>query len=52
VPVEQDDTPQTLSDRILKEEHRIYPEAVRLFFEDRLRIEGRRVRILPPVSGE
>ena len=52
VPVEQDDTPQSLSDRILEEEHRIYPEAVRLFFQDRLRIEGRRVRILPPVSGE
>jgi phosphoribosylglycinamide formyltransferase-1 len=51
VPVEQDDTPQSLSDRILKEEHRIYPEAVRLFFEERLRIEGRRVRILPP-AGE
>jgi len=52
VPVEQDDTIQTLSDRILKEEHRIYPEAIRLFFEDRLRIEGRRVRILPPVHGD
>ena len=52
VPVEQDDTPQSLSDRILKEEHRIYPEAVRLFFEDRLRIEGRRVRILPPALKE
>jgi len=52
VPVEQDDTPQSLSDRILKEEHRIYPEAVRLFFEDRLRIEGRRVRILPPAQKE
>ncbi len=50
VPVEQDDTAQTLSDRILKEEHRVYPEAIRLFFEDRLRIEGRRVRILPKAS--
>ena len=47
VPVEPEDTPASLSARILKEEHRIYPEAVRLFFEDRLRVEGRRVRILP-----
>jgi phosphoribosylglycinamide formyltransferase-1 len=48
VPVEQDDTPATLAERILAAEHRIYPEAIRLFFQDRLRIEGRRVRILPP----
>lgn len=45
VPVEMDDTEETLSERILKEEHRIYPEAVRLFFEGRLTIEGRKVRI-------
>ena len=47
VPVESDDTPTTLSARILEQEHRIYPEAVRLFFEGRLQVEGRRVRILP-----
>jgi len=52
VPVEQDDTPATLTQRILREEHRIYPEAIRLFFQDRLQIEGRRVRILPPPSAE
>ena len=46
VPVHPDDTPETLSDRVLKEEHRIYPEAIRLFLEGRLRVEGRRVRIL------
>ena len=46
--VEEEDTPDTLSARILVEEHRLYPEAVRLFFERRLRIEGRRVRILEP----
>ncbi|HET9480488.1 MAG TPA: phosphoribosylglycinamide formyltransferase [Candidatus Polarisedimenticolia bacterium] len=46
VPVEQDDTEETLSARILVEEHRLYPEAIRLHFEHRLRIEGRRVRIL------
>jgi phosphoribosylglycinamide formyltransferase-1 len=45
VPVEPGDTEATLSARILVEEHRIYPEAVRLFAEGRLAIEGRRVRI-------
>ena len=43
VQVKQDDTEETLSERILKEEHRIYPEAVRLVAEGRVRIEGRRV---------
>ncbi len=43
VPVHNDDTEETLSARILKEEHRLYPEAVRLFTEGKLRIEGRRV---------
>ena len=46
VPVRQDDTEASLSDRILAEEHRIYPEAIRLFAEGRLRLEDRRVRIL------
>lgn len=45
VPVLQDDDEETLSARILKEEHIAYPEAVRLFAEDRLRLEGRRVFI-------
>lgn len=45
VPVFQDDTEETLSDRILKEEHKIYPEAVRLFFEGKLEVKGRRVYI-------
>jgi phosphoribosylglycinamide formyltransferase-1 len=43
VPVLDDDTPETLSARILKEEHRIYTEAVRIVLEGRFRIEGRRV---------
>ena len=47
VPVREDDTLESLSARILEEEHRVYPEAVRLFFDGRLRIEGRHVRILP-----
>jgi len=45
VPVLQDDTEETLAARILVEEHKIYPEAVRLFFEGRLEVRGRRVFI-------
>jgi phosphoribosylglycinamide formyltransferase 1 len=45
VPVRPDDTEATLEARILKEEHRLYPEAVRLFAEGRLEIVGRHVRI-------
>jgi phosphoribosylglycinamide formyltransferase-1 len=47
VPVLEDDTPETLAERILKEEHKIYSEAIQLFAEGRLRIEGRKVFILP-----
>ncbi|MBI5396983.1 MAG: phosphoribosylglycinamide formyltransferase [Verrucomicrobia bacterium] len=43
VPVLDNDTAQTLHARVQVEEHRIYPEAVRLIAEGRLRIEGRRV---------
>jgi phosphoribosylglycinamide formyltransferase 1 len=43
VPVRDDDTPETLASRILREEHRILPEAIRLLTEDQLRFEGRRV---------
>jgi phosphoribosylglycinamide formyltransferase-1 len=46
VPVLQDDTEESLAERILKEEHRIYPEAVRLFFEGKLEVRGRRVFIV------
>lgn len=42
VPVLDDDTVETLSARILKEEHRIYSEAIHLVLNDRVRIEGRR----------
>jgi phosphoribosylglycinamide formyltransferase-1 len=45
VPVEPGDTEESLAARILVEEHRIYPEAVRLFAEGRLEIRGRRVDI-------
>lgn len=46
VPVYDDDTEETLSDRILEKEHEIYVEAVKLFVEGRLRVEGRRVKFL------
>lgn len=46
VPIEQDDTEETLSARIQQEEHRAYPEAVRLFCQGRIRVDGRHVRIL------
>jgi phosphoribosylglycinamide formyltransferase-1 len=46
VPVLQDDTEDTLSERILKEEHKIYSEAVRLYFEGMLEVRDRRVFIL------
>ncbi len=46
VPVVDGDTAETLSARILAQEHRIYPKAVQLFAEGRLAVEGRRVRIL------
>lgn len=42
VPVHDDDTRETLSARILKEEHRVYSEAICLMLEDRIRFEGRR----------
>jgi phosphoribosylglycinamide formyltransferase-1 len=45
VPVMADDTEETLAARILAEEHRLYPEAVRLFALGALEIRGRRVEI-------
>lgn len=45
VPVLDGDIPDTLAARILEQEHRIYPRAVELFAEGRLRVEGRRVFI-------
>jgi len=47
VPVEEDDTAETLAARILPHEHNLFPRAIQLFAEGRLKIEGRRVRILP-----
>lgn len=48
VPVRSEDTEEALAARILVEEHRLYPEAIRLYAEGRLAIEGRRVRIVEP----
>ena len=45
VPVQQGDTEDTLSARILVEEHKIYPETVKLYFEGRIEVRGRRVFI-------
>jgi phosphoribosylglycinamide formyltransferase 1 len=45
VPVLDDDTPDTLAARVFEQECEAYPEAIRLFAEGRLRIEGRRVHI-------
>lgn len=45
VPIMDTDTPEILSERILKEEHRIYPEAIKLFAEGKIVVKGRRVFI-------
>src|SRR5213078_4738868 len=50
VPVLADDTAESLSARILKEEHRIYPEAIALVLSAQYRIEGRRVIPFPGAS--
>lgn len=47
VAVKEGDTIETLAARILVQEHIAYPEAIQLFAQDRLRIEGRVVHILP-----
>jgi phosphoribosylglycinamide formyltransferase-1 len=45
VKVEEGDTEETLSSRILREEHRAYPLAIKLFAEGKLKIEGRKVKV-------
>lgn len=47
VPVLDGDTEETLGARVLEQEHIIYPQAVQLFCEGRLQVEGRHVHILP-----
>ena len=45
VPVKEDDSEEALSERILRFEHKIYPEAIKLFSEGRIKVEGRKVKI-------
>jgi phosphoribosylglycinamide formyltransferase-1 len=47
VAVLDEDTPETLANRILPHEHQVYSEAIQLFAQGRLKIQGRRVLILP-----
>lgn len=47
VPVEQDDTEETLSARIQKAEHQTFAAAIKLFVDGKLCVEGRKVRRLP-----
>jgi phosphoribosylglycinamide formyltransferase 1 len=47
VPVLDDDTPESLAERVFTAECAAYPEVIGLFAAGRLRIEGRRVRVLP-----
>lgn len=51
VPVLDDDTTESLAERIHAQEYRLLPEAVRLLASGRVQIEGRRVRILPEACG-
>ncbi len=46
IPVREDETPQSLAVRVLLEEHHAYPEAVKLYCENRLEVAGRRVKVL------
>ena len=46
VEVKEDDTEETLAARILEQEHKIYPKAVQLFIDGKLKIEGRKVKVL------
>ena len=54
VPVYDDDSGESLAKRILKKEHRIYPQAVQYYAEGRIEVIGRKVKILdiPQVSGK
>lgn len=46
VPILEEDTVESLSARILEQEHRVYPQAIQLIAEKRLTLEGRKIRIL------
>jgi phosphoribosylglycinamide formyltransferase-1 len=46
VPVLEGDTAETLQERVLKEEHKLYPRAIQLFAQGKLKQDGRRIRVL------
>jgi phosphoribosylglycinamide formyltransferase-1 len=46
VPIRDNDTEDSLSERILRQEHKIYSRAIQLYAEGRLKIEGRRVLVI------
>ena len=50
VPVEDSDTPDSLAARVLPVEHALFPHALALLAADRITLDGRRARILPPPS--
>lgn len=50
VPVKDDDTEDSLSERILQYEHKLYPKAVKLFLEGKIVIAGRKVRLIDSAS--
>jgi phosphoribosylglycinamide formyltransferase-1 len=45
LPVQEDDTEESLAARILKEEHRIYPQAIQFYADGKIEIDGRKVKI-------
>nr|MBI3613060.1 phosphoribosylglycinamide formyltransferase [Nitrospirota bacterium] len=45
VPILEGDTPETLAARILVQEHKLYPKAIQLYAEGKLKVEGRRVLV-------
>lgn len=51
VPVLEEDTAETLAARILEQEHLVFSQAIQLYAQRRLRIEGRRVRVLEASDG-
>jgi len=51
VPVEDDDTPETLAKRVLAVEHQVYAEALQLFAQNRVEVRGRKV-VIKPASQE
>lgn len=52
VLVEENDSPETLAARVLPHEHALFVSSLQLLAQDRLRVEGRRVRVLPPRSPD